>query len=137
MRIRRAAAVLPAILALPLLAACGDSNPPKPAAAPAASPAPAPVAAAPAVTAPASAVAPVAQEPKPDPDKDLAQRVKRALEGEEKIQGAGIDVTAAGGTVTLWGTTASGDERTRAGRIAYRVEGVTKVENKLVVVKGS
>ena len=138
MRIRHAAAVLPVVLAFSLLAACGDSNSPKPVAAPAQSPAPAPVAAAPApVAAPAAAVVPVAQETKPDPDRELAQRVKRALEGEDKIQGAGIDVTAKGGSVTLWGTTASDDERTRAGRIAYRMQGVTNVENKLVVVKGS
>jgi hypothetical protein len=31
---------------------------------------------------------------KPDPNKELADRVKRALESEAKIQAAGIDVTA-------------------------------------------
>lgn len=118
-----------------LLAACGENAKPQTKAPEpvAAAPAPAP-AAAPAAVATA---APAAQAPKPDPDKELAQRVKRALEGEEKIQAAAIDVTASGGTVTLWGTAASADERTRASRIAYRVQGVTTVENKLAVVKGS
>jgi hyperosmotically inducible protein len=119
---------LGSILAALTLAACGDQPASKAAVAtpaPVAAPAPAPVAA-------------VKEEaPKPDPNKELAQRVKRALEAEAKIQAAGIDVTASGGTVTLWGTAASSDERTRASRAAYRVPGVTMVDNKLAVVKGS
>jgi hypothetical protein len=117
------------------LAACGDQPAPaavKPAPLPPAAAAPAPV------VAPAPAPAMKAPEaPKPDPDKELAGRVKHALEDEAKIQAAGIDVTASGGTVTLWGTTSSADERIRASRAAYRVEGVTTVDNKLAVVKGS
>ena len=74
---------------------------------------------------------------KADPDKELAGRVKHALEDEDRIQAAGIDVTAVGGTVTLWGTTSSADERIRASRAAYRVRGVTTVNNNLAVVKGS
>jgi hypothetical protein len=129
---------LVSILAALTLAACGDQPAPKAemkpvaqAAAPIATPVP--------VAAPAPApVAAVKEEaPKPDPNKELAQRVKRALEAEAKIQAAGIDVTASGGTVTLWGTAASSDERTRASRAAYRVPGVTMVDNKLAVVKGS
>jgi hypothetical protein len=129
---------LGSILAALTLAACGDQSAPKAemkpvaqAAAPVATPVP--------VAAPAPApVAAVKEEaPKPDPNKELAQRVKRALEAEAKIQAAGIDVTASGGTVTLWGTAASSDERTRASRAAYRVPGVTMVDNKLAVVKGS
>ena len=117
------------------LAACGES--PKPQAKIEPSPvaaAPAPAVAAPA---PAPAPAPVVQEEKADPNKDLAKRVKQALEGESKIQAAAIDVTAAEGKVTLWGTAASTDERNRATRAAYRVQGVVGVENKLAVVKGS
>lgn len=110
------------------LAACGDSAPPpKPAA-------PAPQASAPEAKAP-EAKAPEA--PKPDPNKELARRVKQALEGEGKIQGAGIDVTAADGRVTLWGTTATAAERNRAGQVASKVDGVTAVDNQLKVVKGS
>ena len=120
---------LGSMLAALLLAACGDQPAPKAEMKPAAQPA-APVA--------TPAPAPAKEEaPKADPNKELAQRVKRALEAEAKIQAAGIDVTASGGTITLWGTAATTDERTRAARAAYRVPGVTMVDNKLAVVKGS
>jgi hyperosmotically inducible protein len=76
-------------------------------------------------------------EPKRDPNRELANRVMRALEGENRIQAAAIDVTASGGIVTLWGTAASQDERQRASRVAYRVIGVTAVENKLAIASGS
>ena len=113
------------------LAACGDSAPPpKPAA-------PAPAAPPPQAEAPKAPETKAAEAPKPDPNKELAGRVKRALEGEAKVQGAGIDVTAADGKVTLWGTTATAAERNRAGQVASKVEGVTAVDNQLKVVKGS
>src|SRR5688572_25836361 len=113
------------------LAACGDSAPPpKPVAQPTPPPqAPAPQAKAPETKAP--------EAPKPDPNKELARRVKQALEGDGKIQGAGIDVTATDGKVTLWGTTATPGERSRAGQIASKVDGVSAVDNQLKVVKGS
>jgi hypothetical protein len=113
------------------LAACSDDAPPaKPAATPAA---PAPQAEAPKPAAEAKAP----EAPKPDPNKELAQRVKQALEGEAKVQAAGIDVTAAEGRVTLWGTTATAGERNRAGQVAAKVDGVKSVDNQLKVVKGS
>ena len=95
--------------------------------------APAPVAAA----TPTPSLPAKVDEPKADPNKDLAQKVKRALEGTAKVQGAAIDVTAADGKVTLWGTAASADERTLAAQAAAKVEGVKSVENKIAVVKGS
>ena len=114
------------------LAACGETPPPAKPAAPAAPP---PQAAAPAPKAP-EAKAPEA--PKPDPNKELARRVKQALEGDGKITAGAIDVTAAdGGRVSLWGTTATAGERTRAAQIAAKVEGVSSVDNQLKVVKGS
>ena len=91
---------------------------------------------APTAATPAPALA-KAEEPKPDPNKELAQRVKRALEGNPKIPAGGIDVTAADGKVTLWGTTASAGERTLAVQTAAKVEGVKSVDNQLKVVKGS
>jgi hypothetical protein len=113
------------------LAACSDDPPPaKPAATPAA---PAPQAEAPKPAAEAKAP----EAPKPDPNKELAQRVKQALEGEAKVQAAAIDVTAAEGRVTLWGTTATAGERNRAGQVASKVDGVKSVDNQLKVVKGS
>src|SRR5438477_2622974 len=121
---------LAALLALGL-AACGDDAPPKPA-----PKAPEPVAKAAPPPPPPPPVA-KAEEPKPDPNKELAARVKRALEGEAKIQAAGIDVTAADGKVTLWGTAASAAERRRAEAAAKKVEGVSGVDNQIKVVKGS
>ena len=123
------------LIVIAALAACGDEQAAKPAAKPQAQ-APAPT---PPVAAPTPPPAPVAQPepPKPDPNKELAERVKRALEGEAKIQAAGIDVSAADGKVTLWGTAATAAERDRAGRVAGKVDGVKTVENKIAVVKGS
>ena len=95
---------------------------------------------APAATAPAPK-APAAEAPKVsvqlDPDGALAARVKSALETEPKLHAAGIDVTAAEGTVTLWGTTVNDGERVRAAKLASGVDGVKAVENRLSVVKGS
>ncbi|HKC53564.1 MAG TPA: BON domain-containing protein [Burkholderiales bacterium] len=123
------------------LAACGDEPAPKPAPQPAA---PKPAAEAPPAPVAAPAPAPVAkapEAPKPDPridpNKELAERVKQALEGQAKIQAAGIDVTATDGAVTLWGTAATAAERDRAARAAAKVDGVKTVQNKIAVVKGS
>ena len=74
---------------------------------------------------------------KEDPNQALAERVKRALEDESRIQAAAIDVTASSGTVTLWGTAASDDERARATRVAARIQGVKWVDNKLAIASGS
>ena len=126
---RNTLAVLAAVFAL---AACSEPAPPP--VAKKAEPAPPP---APVVKAPEAPPAPKVEEPKPDPNKELADRVKRALMDDAKIQAAGIDVTAQNGTVTLWGTAATQSERNRAGAAAAKVQGVSKVENKLAVVKGS
>ena len=61
-------------------------------------------------------------------------------EGEDlppKIQAAAIDVTAADGKVTLWGTAATAAERKRAESVASKVDGVRSVDNQIKVVKGS
>lgn len=123
-----------AVVAVAGLAACGDdAPPPKPAAQ---TPPPQATAPAPAATSPApEAKAPEA--PKPDPNKELAQRVKQALEGDAKVQAAAIDVTAKDGRVSLWGTAATAGERNRAGEIASKVQGVASVDNQIKVVKGS
>ena len=123
--------ILAVALAL-ALAACGDSTPP---ATPTPAAAPAPQAEAPKPIEPKPEAK--AEAPKPDPNKELAQRVKRALEGEAKIQAAAIDVTANEGRVTLWGTAATAAERNRAGQVASKVEGVSGVDNQIKVVKGS
>lgn len=118
-----------AALVLLALAACSEPTPPP------APPVPKPRVEAPPPQPAVEAKAPEA--PKPDPNAELAARVKRALEGEAKVQAAAIDVTAADGKVTLWGTAASTGERTRAGQAAGKVEGVKSVDNQLKVVRGS
>ena len=110
------------------LAACGDSAPP-----PAKPAAPAPQASAPAPKPEAKAP----EAPKPDPNKELAQRVKQALEADGKVQVAAIDVTAKEGRISLWGTASTAGERNRAAEIAAKVQGVAGVDNQIKVVKGS
>ena len=120
--------ILALVLAL-ALAACGDSPPPKPAAK--APPPPPPVAAAPKPE-------PKPEPPKPDPNKELAAVVKRTLEmPENRLPSGAIDVTAADGRVSLWGAVASNAQKTRAGQVAGKVEGVKGVDNQLKVVRGS
>ena len=123
-------AILTASIAIALVACSEPPPPPKPAA-------PAPATPTPQAEAPKAPETKAPEAPKPDPNKELASRVKRALEGEAKIQAAGIDVTATDGKVTLWGTTATAAERNRAAQVAAKVEGVTSVDNQLKVVKGS
>jgi len=121
------------------LAACSDSAPPPPAAKVEAVKPPAPVAKAPAPVVKAPEAAPTPPEPpKPDPNKELAAKVKQALEGPgSKLPGGAIDVTAADGKVTLWGALPSEREVRRAAQLAGKVEGVKSVDNQLKVVKGS
>ena len=113
------------------LIACSESPPPKPAAKPTPPPTPAPVVAAP-------QPAPQPEPPKPDPNKELAAKVKQALEAPSaKLPSGGIDVTAADGKVSLWGTVDTDQQRRRAAQLAAKVDGVKGVDNQLKVVKGS
>jgi len=89
---------------------------------------------APAAQAAAPKALTVAAEEKPDADGELAKRVGRALE-DAKLHG--VDIVAAKGIVTLWGTAVSPKEKARAAEIARHVEGVEAVENRLEVVAGS
>jgi hypothetical protein len=115
-------------LALALIACSEPPPPPKPQAK-----APAPV---PVPIAPKPEVKP--EPPKPDPNKELAAKVKQALEAPEtKLPSGAIDVTAAEGRVSLWGAVATAAMRTRAAQVASKVEGVKSVDNQLKVVKGS
>ena len=122
------------IVLLGVLAAC--SEPPPPPAPPkpkAEAPKPAPVAVAPA---PEPVKAPEA--PKPDPNKELAAKVKDALEAPgARLPSGAIDVTAADGKVTLWGALPSAAAVRRAAQVAGKVEGVRSVDNQLKVVRGS
>jgi hypothetical protein len=113
--------VAAAILAL---AACGKDETPKPA----------PVTPTPQVLPEVKPEAKAPEAPKADPNKELASRVKRALEDASLV---GIDPSASSGKVTLFGTTPTDAERKRAAGIATKVEGVTSVDNQIKVVKGS
>jgi len=115
-------------LALALLACSEPPPPPKPQAK-APTPVPVPVA-------PKPEVKP--EPPKPDPNKELAAKVKQALEAPDaKLPSGAIDVTAADGKVSLWGAVATAGQRSRAAQIATKVDGVKSVDNQLKVVKGS
>ena len=119
---------------LGVLAACSEPPPPPPkpkAEAPA--PAPAPVAVAPA---PEPMKAP--EPPKPDPNKELAAKVRAALDApDSRLPSGAIDVTAADGKVSLWGALPSAAAVRRAAEVARKVEGVRSVDNQLKVVRGS
>ncbi len=114
------------------LAACSEAEPPKPAAVPEP---PKPVALAPA-PAPTPPPAPAAA-PAVSPDEQLAERVKKALRDTRKVEGQGVGVRVAGGTVTLYGTAPTRDERRRIEAFVAEVEGVQAVVSKLVIVRGS
>lgn len=83
---------------------------------------------------PKAEVAPLAQPVKSDPDQELARRVASAIDGA-KLHG--VDVAVADGVVTLWGTASTARDKSRAGRLAAKVQGVKAVENKLEIVTGS
>lgn len=120
-----------AIAALLGLAACGEAEPPKPAATPE-PPKPVVLAPAPAAPPPAPAAA-----PQPSAEELLAERVRRALRDTRKVEGQGVGVRVAGGTVTLYGTAPTADERRRIEEFVAGVEGVQAVVSKLVIVRGS
>ena len=104
------------------LAACSESTPPPP----------------PKAAAQVQPAAPKVEPPKPDPNKDLAARVKQALESpDSKLPSGAIDVTAADGKVSLWGAVGNEAQRRRAATVASRIDGVKSVDNQLKVVKGS
>jgi osmotically-inducible protein OsmY len=78
------------------------------------------------------------EPPKPDPNKELAAKVKQALDApDSKLPAGAIDVTATEGRVSLWGAVPTAAQRTRAAQIASKVDGVKGVDNQLKVVKGS
>ena len=121
------------LLALALgVGACSDPPPPPPK--------PKPVAKAP-EAAPAPPATPEVRPtppPTPDPNKELAARVKQALDApENKLPSGAIDVTAQDGRVSLWGAVPTADLRARAAQVAQKVDGVKGVDNQLKVVKGS
>ena len=128
-----------AAAALSAFAACGEepSSPSK-------SVAPSRSSSTPSATLPAAREQPpaVAEEKKmggsaSERDAALARRVKEALLAKPDLKGHGIDITARGGAVTLFGTADSLAHRKLAEDIASGIDGVKSVENKLVIASGS
>jgi hypothetical protein len=116
------------------LAACSEPPPPPKPQPKAEAPAPA----APPVTAAAPETPKAPEPPKPDPNKELASRVKQALEApDSKLPSGAIDVTASDGKVSLWGAVATDAQRRRAAQLAGKVDGVKDVDNQLKIVRGS
>jgi hypothetical protein len=105
------------------ITACDAPEPPGPATAPAP---PKPV-----------VLAPQPAAPVPSADEVLRARVAQALRDTREVDGQGVDITVAGGAVSLFGTVSAEAERRRVAQFVARIEGVKSVVNQLVVVRGS
>ena len=70
-------------------------------------------------------------------DAELGEKVKHALISTRDVDIGGIQVAAAGGVVTLYGTVDVPAEKDRATLLALGVDGVRSVVNNLVVIRGS
>ena len=129
--------LITALVSLAMAAvACSEPPPPPKAAAKAEAPTPAPAPIAAVAPAPEPVKAP--EPPKPDPNKELAAKVRAALDApDSKLPSGAIDVTAADGKVTLWGALPSAAAVRRAAQVAGKVQGVRSVDNQLKVVRGS
>jgi hyperosmotically inducible protein len=69
-------------------------------------------------------------------DSELAERVRKALQSDSRMQKSAIEVTAQGGLVTLKGTAPTAEVVDAAEVLATSQPGVTDVVNDLVVVSG-
>jgi hypothetical protein len=114
--------IVAAAAALAGIAAC-DSQQPAPKSAAVQVPAAAPEKAAP----------PIA----PSADGELSHRVKSVLTTDQSIEVGGVEVAAADGVVTLYGTVHVPADKDRAAILALGIDGVRSVVNNLVVVRGS
>ncbi len=68
---------------------------------------------------------------------DVADKVKAALKADPDLSGpsAALSVTGAGGVVTLDGTVPTVQIRARIAELVMKVDGVTKVVNKIKLAK--
>jgi osmotically-inducible protein OsmY len=116
------------------LAACSKEEPPK-AAQPAVAPPAAPS------EAQAGGIRTETSEPAPMPKVDsnaaLAGKVESALRATPGLEALAVDVVAAEGAVTMFGTADTRESIDKAGKVASGVPGVKSVQNKIVVVRGS
>ncbi|MHB8668120.1 MAG: BON domain-containing protein [Burkholderiales bacterium] len=70
-------------------------------------------------------------------DSALAGKVKAALAATPGLKQLGVDVSASGGEVTLFGTADNDAQRRKAEKVAAGVAGVNSVKDALQVVRGS
>ncbi len=68
---------------------------------------------------------------------DVASKVKAALKADSDVgpQSDAITVSGAGGVITLEGTVPTVQLRAKVGEIVLKVDGVTKLNNKLKLAK--
>jgi len=83
------------------------------------------------------AVQNVSQPISPATDAVLAARVKAALSADPGLRSITVDVNAANGVITLYGTADTPARSHQAAMIALNVDGVRSVKNEMVIVKGS
>ena len=91
---------------------------------------------APAAATPAPASVPMPAD-KPDPHRASAEKGHDPWRGSLGPLAYGSDVTASGGTVTLWGTVPKAAKRHVAVRAATGVAGVKSVKDNMAIVAGS
>jgi hypothetical protein len=65
----------------------------------------------------------------------LGSRVKSALTRQPGLRALSVDVDAASGAVTLYGTANTPAQRDLAGQLALGVDGVKSVTNHLIILK--
>lgn len=131
---KRIASIMAAALCALGVAAC-DWTGPKSAGKPASSAASAPQPTA--QPAPPPAEKSAALPGSPASDAVLSDKVKSALVSSPGLNAQGVDVTAADGVVTLYGTVDVRSEKDRIALLAMSVDGVRSVVNNVVVVSGS
>jgi osmotically-inducible protein OsmY len=87
--------------------------------------------------APAAAAQKSSQAYQASGDAALAARVKAAIAAEPALRSLTVDVNAADGVVTLFGTADTAANSHQAAMLTLNVEGVRSVRNKMVIVRGS
>ena len=110
------------------LAACDSRGPVEQAAAKRDAAAPAP---------PAKTAEDVRSPATPSVDAELGDKVKRVLTSTPDVEVGAIEVAAAGGVVTIYGTVEFPAEKDRVAILALGIDGVRSVVNNLVVIRGS
>jgi hypothetical protein len=69
-----------------------------------------------------------------DHDRVITSRVVDKIQNDSQLQGSSINVETIDGEVTLKGMVKSHADINRAAELAYGVEGVTKIDNRLKTV---